>query len=350
MLISTRFAKTATLFSLSCLLSFNALAASTPTRLGPANLAVIVNEADPNSVEVGEYYLQARQIPPQNLIKVKLPTGKVKLSAWEFAGLRSSILPRLGPEIQAMVLIWTTPYAVECNSITSAMTLGYDAEQCKKTCDPGKPSPYFNSSVSQPYTALGIRPTMLLPVESVEQAKALIDRGVFSSFRLLPSSAYLLTTSDQARNARVPMFPKPMQIAASQLNIQRIEADSIQDRKDVMFYFTGKISVPHLDTLAFRPGAIADHLTSSGGDLLGKAQMSSLRWLDAGATGSYGTVSEPCNYWQKFPAPSIVMKHYLEGETLIESYWKSVAWPAQGLFIGEPLAAPYSRVQGTPSP
>ncbi len=37
------------------------------------------------------------------------------------------------------------------------------------------------------------------------------------------------------------------------------------------------------------------------------------------------------------------MNHYLQGETLIEAYWKSVAWPSEGLFIGEPLAAPYSR-------
>jgi hypothetical protein len=37
------------------------------------------------------------------------------------------------------------------------------------------------------------------------------------------------------------------------------------------------------------------------------------------------------------------MRHYLAGETLIESYWKSVAMPGQGLFIGEPLAAPYRK-------
>jgi hypothetical protein len=35
------------------------------------------------------------------------------------------------------------------------------------------------------------------------------------------------------------------------------------------------------------------------------------------------------------------MHHYLAGETLIESYWKSVAMPGQGIFIGEPLARPY---------
>jgi len=38
-----------------------------------------------------------------------------------------------------------------------------------------------------------------------------------------------------------------------------------------------------------------------------------------------------------------LLKHYLSGETAVEAYWKSVAWPAQGLFIGEPLAAPYCR-------
>jgi hypothetical protein len=41
------------------------------------------------------------------------------------------------------------------------------------------------------------------------------------------------------------------------------------------------------------------------------------------------------------------LRHYLAGETLIESYWKSVEMPGQGVFIGEPLARPYGgyRVQ-----
>jgi uncharacterized protein (TIGR03790 family) len=110
-----------------------------------------------------------------------------------------------------------------------------------------------------------------------------------------------------------------------------------------MFYQTGLARVDKLDTLHFLPGALADHLTSFGGDLLGSGQMSSLRWLEAGATASYGTVSEPCNHWQKFPHPQILLQHYLSGATAIEAYWRSVAWPAQGLFIGEPLARPYPR-------
>ena len=36
------------------------------------------------------------------------------------------------------------------------------------------------------------------------------------------------------------------------------------------------------------------------------------------------------------------MSPYLRGNSLIEAYWKSVAWPGQGIFIGEPLAKPFA--------
>jgi uncharacterized protein (TIGR03790 family) len=98
-----------------------------------------------------------------------------------------------------------------------------------------------------------------------------------------------------------------------------------------------------LGTNRFLPGAVADHLTSFAGMLTDSPQMSSLRWLAAGATGSYGTVVEPCNLLGKFPYVPVLMAHYLAGETLVEAYWKSVAMPGQGLLIGEQLAAPYRK-------
>ncbi len=307
------------------------------------NIAVVVNTSDPKSVEIGEYYIQARHIPPEHLIKVSFPPGVKNMKPDAFNAMRNEVITNLTPDIQAMVLVWTTPYMVSCNSITAAMTLGYDAKQCEKTCAVGTQSPYFDSYSTKPYDDYGIRLSMLLPVESVVNAKALIDRGVFSGFKLNESSAYLLSTSDKNRNTRAQFFPRSGRINTKQLNIKTLQADTISDKQDVMFYFTGLSHVPYLNTLTFRPGAVGDHLTSSGGDLLGSTQMSSLRWLDAGATASYGSVSEPCNYWQKFPNPTVMMKHYLGGETVIEAYWKSIAWPAQGLLIGEPLAAPYCQ-------
>ncbi|MCR4304089.1 MAG: TIGR03790 family protein [Gallionella sp.] len=306
-------------------------------------VAIVVNDEDANSVAVANYYQQARHIPEKNVVHVRIPHSPRKLGVAEFNALKQQIEAGIGPEIQAIVLVWTAPYAVECNSITAALTLGFDAAQCKKSCAPGKPSPYFNSNSRRPYSDLGIRIAMMLPTDSIERAKSVINRGVLSEFRLQPASAYFLVTADLDRNTRAQFFPPSMKIPPLKFRVKTLRANKITGKQDIMIYQTGLPSVPDLDTLRFLPGALADHLTSSGGDLLGTQQMSSLRWLDAGATASYGTVSEPCNHWQKFPHPQVLLKRYLAGETAIEAYWKSLAWPAQGVVIGEPLAAPYRR-------
>ena len=84
----------------------------------------------------------------------------------------------------------------------------------------------------------------------------------------------------------------------------------VKNARDILFYETGLANVPGLNTNTYVPGALADHLTSDGGDLFGTAQMSALRWLEAGVTASYGTVTEPCAYAEKFPAASVLVKNY----------------------------------------
>lgn len=309
--------------------------------LTAAQLAVVVNDDEPNSVEIGEYYRKARGIPAANIVHVQIPHSPHKLEADDFEALKEKIDAKLAPEIQAVLMLWTAPYAVECNSITAAYTLGLDTALCAKPCGPAKPSAYYNSPSTRPYTELKMRLSMLLPTDNVEHAKALIDRGVASGFAVPQATAYFLQTSDTARSSRARFFPRSMVLPQQKLTIKTLQADSIEQVSDIMVYQTGLSSVPKLNTLKFLPGALADHLTSYGGDLLGERQMSSLRWLDAGATASYGTVTEPCNHWQKFPNSTVLLSQYLRGATAIEAYWKSVAWPAQGVFIGEPLAAPY---------
>jgi uncharacterized protein (TIGR03790 family) len=317
--------------------------ASAAAGMRPGQLAIVINDDEPNSVAVGEYYRKRRNIPAANVVHVRIPGKPREISRERFAELKAQIDERLGPHIQAVLMVWTAPYAVECNSITGAYSLGFDPAQCASTCAAGRPSAYFNAGARRPFSELGIRLSMLLPTESVEEAKALVDRGAASGFRTVPASAYYLTTSEKLRNTRAGFFPPAGQIAAKKLTTKRLQADALENARDIVIYETGMAQVAKLDTLAFVPGALADHLTSLGGDLLGDGQMSSLRWLEAGATASYGSVSEPCNYWQKFPNPAVLLKHYLQGDTAIEAYWKSVAWPTQGVFIGEPLAAPYRR-------
>lgn len=319
---------------------------SRPSLLKPEDVAVIYNVNDAQSVEVARYYLQARQVPAENLIGVELPKhGKDTLSVAEFESLKTQLDAKLTNQ-QVLLLVWRTPFAVQCNSLTSALTLGLDLNQCRKTCDPGRDSPYFNSLSLRPWVDHHIRLSMLLPVTSVDAAKALIDRGVLSEFSLNEASGYFLKTRDTARSKpREPFFPQDgMTILSKKLTLHTLNQEAIEKQPAVMFYFTGQKQVDYMLTNTYLPGAIADHLTSTGGVMANyNSQMPVTRWLDAGVTGSYGTVSEPCNYWQKFPNPQIVMGHYLAGETLIEAYWKSVKWPMQGVFVGEPLAKPYAR-------
>jgi uncharacterized protein (TIGR03790 family) len=337
----------ATLILLSSLLAASGAlaqptAGKTPApRLQAAQLAIVINDADPESVALGEYYRRARNIPDANVVHVSIPGKPKSLEPAHFARLRDAINRQLTPAIQAVLMVWTAPYAVGCNAITAAYSLGYDAAQCENTCAAGRPNAYFNAVSARPFTDHGIRLSMLLPTYA--GATALVDRGMASGFRIAPATAYYLHTSENARNARTPLFPRPATSAALKLSTRVLRSDALDGASGIIIYQTGMAKVDKLDTLGFLPGALADHLTSYGGDLLGTYQMSSLRWLEAGATASYGTVSEPCNHWQKFPHPSVLLKHYISGSTAIEAYWRSVQWPAQGLFIGEPLAAPYGR-------
>lgn len=311
--------------------------------LDATQLAVIINSNDPLSVQVGEYYAAQRRISFQNIIRVKLPHDKTELTRDEFEEIKRTVDSKAMNTIQAFALAWTTPYRVGCMSITSAFAFGYDPAFCEPGCKPTRTSPYFNSPSPRPFARFGIRPTMAIAGQTFEQSKALIDRGIKADGSFPQGTAYLLSTSDNTRNVRSALFPLAERVLSrGSIRTFLLKRDSIRYVDDVLFYFTGSANVAGLETIRFVPGAIADHLTSSGGRLTeDSGQMSALRWLEAGATGSYGTVVEPCNLPQKFPNPAVVAVRYLKGDTLIEAYWKSVAMPGQGLFIGEPLAAPF---------
>jgi uncharacterized protein (TIGR03790 family) len=309
------------------------------------HLGLIVNTRDPLSVQVGEYYAARRRILFQNVIRIEFPPGRAALSEREFGEIRKWIDEQTMPHVQAYAVTWTAPYRVECMSLTSALAFGFDPAFCAEGCRPTQPSRYFDSRVRLPHAQLKIRPAMLVAAQTLEQARALVDRGVESDGTLPRGTAYLLSSSDSARNVRAALYPEIQRSFGTRVRVRVLEQDALKGAGDVLFYFIGKARVEGLDTLRFVPGAVADHLTSAGGHLGAneQGQMSALRWLEAGATGSYGTVVEPCAFPQKFPNPGVLIAHYLRGDTLIEAYWKSVAMPGQGIFIGEPLAAPFRR-------
>lgn len=309
--------------------------------LEATELAVVINADDPASEDIGAYYAAARRIPLNHVIRAHLGQVRDALSPEEFSRVLTTVGAQTDPQVQAYALAWTLPYRVGCMSITTAFAFGFGSRFCAEDCKPTAPNPLFDSPSRRPFTDHYMRPAMLLAGSTVSNAKQLIDRGVRSDGINPRGRAYLVVTNDQARSSRAPYFSGVKAAFEAQIPIDIVHSEGLRDTFDVMFYFTGTTQVPYLETLGFLPGAIADHLTSAGGRLNGTGQMSALRWLEAGATASFGAVVEPCNFPQKFPHPGLVMKYYLAGETLIEAYWKSVVWPGQGVFIGEPLASPY---------
>ncbi len=323
------------------------------------NIAILVKNNDNLSLETAQLYQQARNIPEAHIFYLNLPNTNT-ISPEQFNTLYQNLIAQVGDHIQAFVATWQMPYRVGCMSITSALAFGYDPKWCKpkynhtQRCFPTANSPYFNTQSTQPWQDLKLRPTMLLTGKDLNTIQTLIQRGVASDGTYPNANAYLVQTRDQARSTRAPIFKHVAQrlLHSHPLSIHFIDTqaqninDSLSFKENVMLYQTGLTHVTHLETIQFLPGAIADHLTSFGGQgIPNNHQMTAFRWLEAGATGSYGTVVEPCNFVQKFPNPAVLIPHYLQGDSLIEAYWKSVQQPGEGLFIGEPLARPYDLLK-----
>lgn len=323
-------------------------------RLRAADIGLVINTADPYSVAVGAHYIARRRLKRAQVLRIELPL-KAVLSPEEFAVLEQRVAARFSGRTQALALAWSAPYAVACNSITGALTLGFDGALCQQPCGASKPSPYANSASTRPWTELGLRPSMLIAAQDVQAAKALIDRGVAADGTLglrgaPPVDAVFLTTAEAARNVRSRLYPPASDLtrAGVTLRVERAADFSaeIAGRAPLLLLQTGSARVDFLPQLKWVAGGLGDHLTSYGGKLSGMGnggQTSALAWIESGATASHGTVSEPCNHLQKFPHPQWLLMHYLQGSSAIEAYWKSVQWPQQGLFIGEPLAAPFAR-------
>jgi uncharacterized protein (TIGR03790 family) len=325
------------------------------TGLAPADLAVLYADGDATSEAIARAYQRARGLPEANLVRVSLPSGGDTISDSDFATIKADLDARLPAHIQATLVTWTQPSRVvgaRCAmSLTSALAFGYNAVLCGG-CNRTAVSAYYDTDTTRPWTDLHIRPAMMLGAATLEAAQTLIARGLAADGSAPSGTGWGVRTTDSARSVRYPDYlnlpgawgsgpgPQLRYLDAS-------AAGSLQElsqQTDLLFYFTGLAKPAQAASNRFLPGAVADHLTSFGGYLPGaKGQMPATDWLIAGATASYGTVEEPCNHTEKFPRASVLVDHYVRGATVIEAYWKSVAMPGQGLFVGEPLARPWAN-------
>lgn len=330
-----------------------------PNRISGQNVLVLYKSNDILSQRTARYYAQQRQIPLSQVVSINISGNPSQISRQEFMSIYQQITPKLTANIKVILLTWNAPYRVECMSITSAFAFGFDNRYCShrtaamKGCHTTSNSPYFNASSTILWQEKSnFRLSMMLSGQNFDDVKKLIDRGLAADNTRPSATAYLVKTHDGSRSTRWPIFKNFAALWGQRDNIdvryiddsQNRDSTHVQNKQNIMFYHTGLKHVPAIRTNTYLAGAIADHLTSGAGVGISETgQMKAFRWLEAGATASYGTVIEPCNYTTKFPNPQILIPSYADGDTLIEAYWKSVQQPGEGLFIGEPLARPWSK-------
>ncbi|HOU20766.1 MAG TPA: TIGR03790 family protein [Kiritimatiellia bacterium] len=327
---------------------------------GPLNTLVVVNGASRDSRALGMYYLERHGIPETHLCTLKTDPRSPSINQRLFEReIRLPILAHLADrqlagQIDFVVLCMDMPSRVEnSNGITAALFYGYKPYPRDPKCNLASNSvnQYFGTERAYAATAGWNKTNMpiffLLTAPSLETAKQVVDRAVESTASFPAGIFGLYGSGDSARNIRHRTYS----IVARQFELfgrgEWIDVNpsaSPVPPRPVLGYLTGLAALPAaLDNLVLAPGAIADHLTSCAGMIPDPCdnQSSVWDWLRLGAVASYGTVSEPCAYEVKFPVPMLFF-WYARGFTAGEALAMSVRNPYQGIWVGDPLAAPFA--------
>ncbi len=330
------------------------------------NVSLVVNQASTNSVQLGNYYAEQRQLPPQNIIRINWAGGNAIWTLSEFETnlampLRNALIERgLTNQIEFVVLSMDIPYRIietnGVNSTTSALFYGFKPDT--------NPPPNLPDSCSLPAVSHsayagsegifrntapgdGVNTYLvtMITASNLAQAKLIVDRGLAGD-AAFPTQTVVLgkNSNDPPRNVRYFTFDNTVFDTRLRGNysVQRANLNTPNGLTNMLGYQNGHYGF-NISSDAFVPGAMADSLTSFGGVLFepNGDQTTLLKFLEGGASGSYGTVVEPCNYLEKFPSPQNYF-YQARGFSLAECYYQSLTNPYQGLIVGEPLAAPFA--------
>ena len=338
---------------------------------GPQNVLVIIDEAAPDSVAIGEYYLQVRDIPAGNVLRLNAPVldtfddviNNLATPIKDYVATQG-----IEDQIDYLVLTKGIPYKFSGKRDSVASILfSEETDTWPGYCYLGKvelrnpyayKAEYFDYNIQYEKGSIPLknrRLVMMLSGFSVAGAMNNIDSGGSSDeteplgtiymFSAPYDSAHPTTTArlyprhDQIPGARAALTS--LGIASEHYVVASESQASLYDAPDVMGYLTGAARVEVLSN-TYWPGSVADHLTSFGGDLLNAGgQMSILEFTDQGVAGSSGTVTEPCNYQQKF-TNALLYERYAVGFNLAEASWMSLVQPWQTILVGDPLAQPWA--------
>ncbi len=185
----------------------------------------------------------------------------------------------------------------------------------------------------------------MITASNLSDAEMMVQQGATSDGTFPTQTAWLSKSSDTARNIRYVAFDNCVfnTRLRGNLSVLRTNLDSPYFNNLIFGFQGGSYYFGIGPVPLFVPGSMADNVTSYSGMIFeDTGQTTLLRFVSAGAAGSFGTIQEPCGYPEKFPDPQNYF-YQSRGFSLGECYYQSVTNPYQGLVVGEPLAAPFAK-------
>ncbi len=366
---------------LTALIALCLLAAQVRAGGGPENAFVIIDPSSAVSMYVGHYYMKARAIPPSHALYINpSPDTYLELTQVQVPALLGTIENLgAGSHIDYVIIPPGSSFKVTstglvsdgCSqisrfSISIAYALSFMSNHVLGGTTYSLGNQYFgmdpiavafdsNTSwlAGQPSTLPLSRRYFIGAMlgvtgstgNTVDEILAMIDRSVAVDGTRPEGTFYYMKTTDTLRSQPrdFAFLETAMTINANGGQAEMLEAVLPDGRHDVLGIMTGKDWVP-IDTadITIRPGAFCDHMTSYAAVFDNSSQTKVSRWIANGASGSAGTVQEPCNYPGKFPHARMHV-YYQQGLSLGEAVFRSVGFvPFQLLTYGDPLTRPFA--------
>lgn len=363
------------------------LLASSATALAggsPENALIIIDPSRLDAQYVANYYKNARNIPDANILYMDPGAGDYATFVTDnldalFGELANDgvadhidyivIAPPESFFVSAPGLIADGCSSVNRFSIGSAYTMafitdeilsgGLNSQENNRYYRNGDAVRFFDSSltyrIGKPEESAEARRYFIgfclgytgSRGNSVGELLSMIDRSVAVDGTFPAGVFYFMQTTDGNRSSpRHGAFPATVSsIEENGGQAEHLQAVLPIGQDDCLGIMTGWAS-PGIETadLTILPGAICDHLTSFAGTFDTGSQEKMSLWIRRGASGTCGTVEEPCNYAGKFPH-SRAHLYYLLGLSLGESIFRSLNFvPFQPLMYGDPLTRPFAHL------
>ena len=348
------------------------------------NVAVVINENSEASVRIGEYYAQKRQVPAENIVRIKTAADETIGRAAFVSDIATPIAKALTAHalqdrVLYIVLTKGVPLRITGTSgrngtgasVDSELTLLY-RRMTGRPVPPGGAidNPYYlrdaDLASAKPFThrTHDIFLVTRLDAFTVDEAIALIDRAAAPS---ADGTIVLDGRGDSAAAIGDKWITEAARIVAAQQPARGLvidqSASAITSRKNVLGYFSWGSIDPALRRrelgIGFVPGAVAATLTSSDARTFtappeewkpaegrsrssmfaGSSQSLIADLVREGVTGIAGNVAEP--YLESAVRPQILLPAYLAGFNLAEAFYlalPSLGW--QTVVIGDPLCRP----------